>query len=83
MPAVQLARESARRSQCANNLKQIGLSLLQHEFEPGRAASGVAELHESYGARRERIGADRRGRSEQSGLVSGAELGRGHPALHG
>jgi prepilin-type N-terminal cleavage/methylation domain-containing protein/prepilin-type processing-associated H-X9-DG protein len=41
LPAIQAAREAARKSQCSNNMRQIGIALLNFESRNGTFPPGV------------------------------------------
>lgn len=50
LPAVQAARESARRATCMNNLKQLGLAMHNYESARGTIPSVDKEMWEAFSA---------------------------------
>ena len=51
LPAIQSAREAARRMQCANNQKQTGIALLNFETQYGHFPAGITGEHETADGR--------------------------------
>jgi prepilin-type N-terminal cleavage/methylation domain-containing protein/prepilin-type processing-associated H-X9-DG protein len=70
LPAIQAAREAARRSQCTNNLKQIGLAIINYEtavkeYPPGRLNCDAGSPY--FDCRNDLV--DQNARSSMSGFV--------------
>lgn len=45
LPAIQAAREAARRSECTNNIRQIGISLMNFESAKKRLPNGATQRY--------------------------------------
>ena len=50
LPAVQAARESARRAQCLDNLKNVSLACLNYESSRGELPPGSSNTHITQGS---------------------------------
>jgi prepilin-type N-terminal cleavage/methylation domain-containing protein len=48
LPAIQAAREAARRMNCANNLKNIGLACVEVHDEKGRLPTSISQWDEDH-----------------------------------
>ncbi len=53
LPAVQAAREAARRSACGNNLRQLGISMQNYHTAHGRFPANANYIHGELAGRRD------------------------------
>ena len=45
LPAIQAAREAARRSQCINNIRQVGIAMMNFETSKKRLPNGATQRY--------------------------------------
>jgi prepilin-type N-terminal cleavage/methylation domain-containing protein len=45
LPAIQAAREAARRNQCMNNIRQIGIAMMNHESAKKHLPDGAVQIY--------------------------------------